>query len=267
MGILSQIGSALLNCISKPVDALCEWAKEPLKDREYRREEASKESEHKRNMDVLTAKKRVEHELRMSELNAEYELREKEKTLEVDLEVRRVREIEKAVAEIQEWRKSQELERMERTTAAIARYKEQLTKLNIEVINSIGNMQLDLKERAQKFVYEKAVQYKRLQDEATEEAMNDLIRIEEKFGDNERAKDILIRAVDTKMGNVIDTSTRFLEELNRDIVSLNQSIDRLTNQGQKFIESHLERFHIVDATSSLYITGDEKERLLLKNIN
>ncbi|MCV5289508.1 hypothetical protein OFB97_29655, partial [Escherichia coli] len=92
---------------------------------------------------------------------------------------------------------------------------EQLTKLNIEVINSIGNMQLDLKERAQKFVYEKAVQYKRLQDEATEEAMNDLIRIEEKFGDNERAKDILIRAVDTKMGNVIDTSTRFLEELNR----------------------------------------------------
>jgi len=156
---------------------------------------------------------------------------------------------------------------MERTTAAIARYKEQLTKLNIEVINSIGNMQLDLKERAQKFVYEKAVQYKRLQDEATEEAMNDLIRIEEKFGDNERAKDILIRAVDTKMGNVIDTSTRFLEELNRDIVSLNQSIDRLTNQGQKFIESNLERFHIVDATSSLYITSDEKERLLLKNIN
>ncbi|MCV5744222.1 hypothetical protein OFN42_28835, partial [Escherichia coli] len=101
-------------------------------------------------MDVLTAKKRAEHELRMSELNAEYELREKEKTLEVDLEVRRVREIEKAVAEIQEWRESQELERMERTTAAIARYKEQLTKLNIEVINSIGNMQLDLKERAQK---------------------------------------------------------------------------------------------------------------------
>ncbi|HBN3669914.1 TPA: hypothetical protein L2H37_005268 [Escherichia coli O25b:H4-ST131] len=46
-----------------------------------------------------------------------------------------------------------------------------------------------------------------------------------------------------------------------------RTFHRLTNQGQKFIESHLERFHIVDATSSLYITGDEKERLLLKNIN
>ncbi|BEC72766.1 hypothetical protein VEE57_44820 (plasmid) [Escherichia coli] len=42
MGIFSQIGSALLNCISKPVDALCEWAKSPLKDREYRREEAQR---------------------------------------------------------------------------------------------------------------------------------------------------------------------------------------------------------------------------------
>jgi hypothetical protein len=45
--------------------------------------------------------------------------------------------------------------------------------------------------------------------------MTDLLRIEDKFGNNERAKDILIKAVDTKMGNIITTSTRFLEELNR----------------------------------------------------
>ena len=87
--------------------------------------------------------------------------------------------------------------------------------------------------------------------------MNDFLRIEEKFGDNEKAKDILIRAVDTKMGNIIDTSTRFLEELNRDIVNLNESIDRLTNQGQKFIENHLERFHINDAASPLSLTVEK----------
>lgn len=97
--------------------------------------------------------------------------------------------------------------------------------------------------------------------------MNDFIRIEDKFGDNERAKDILIRAVDTKMGNIIHTSTRFLEELNRDIVSLNQSIDRLTNQGQKFIENHLERFHITDAGAPLSIASDGKTIPSLKDIN
>lgn len=251
MGLFSRIGGALLNCISKPVDVLCDWASEPLKARSYERSEAARESAHQRNMDTLTAQSRSEHEIRTKEMELEHELRAQEKELDVDLEVRRVREIEMAVAEIQEWKKEREFERMERTTAAIAHYLEQLTKLNVETINAIGHMQLELKERAQQLVYEKTIQYKELQDIAIEEAMNDFIRIEEKFGDNERAKDILIRAVDTKMGNIIDTSTRFLEELNRDIVSLNQSIDRLTNQGQKFIENHLERFHISDASSSL----------------
>ncbi|NOF41811.1 hypothetical protein [Vibrio cholerae] len=267
MSIFSRLGGALLNCISKPVDVLCELATEPLKNRSHERSEYSRESEHRRNMDILTAQKRSEHEIRVKEMELEHELRAKEKELDVDLEVRRVREIEKAVAEIQEWKKEKEFERMERTTAAIALYLEQLTKLNVETINAIGHMQLELKERAQQLVYEKTIQYKQLQDTAIEEAMNDFIRIEDKFGDNERAKDILIRAVDTKMGNIIDTSTRFLEELNRDIVSLNQSIDRLTNQGQKFIENHLERFHINDASESLSISRDGKTTLSLKDIN
>jgi hypothetical protein len=51
--------------------------------------------------------------------------------------------------------KEKEFERMERTTAAIALYLEQLTKLNVETINAIGHMQLELKERAQQLVYEK----------------------------------------------------------------------------------------------------------------
>lgn len=267
MGIFSRIGGALLNCISKPVDVLCEWASEPLKSKYHERSESSRESEHKRNMDTLTAQKRSEHEIRTKEMELEHELRAKEKELDVDLEVRRVREIEKAVAEIQEWKKEKEFERMERTTVAIALYLEQLTKLNVETINAIGHMQLELKERAQQLVYEKTIQYKQLQNTAIEEAMNDFIRIEDKFGDNERAKDILIRAVDTKMGNIIHTSTRFLEELNRDIVSLNQSIDRLTNQGQKFIENHLERFHITDAGAPLSIASDGKTIPSLKDIN
>jgi len=195
-------------------------------------------------------------------MELKHQLSSQEKELEVDLEVRRVREIEKAVAEIQEWKKDKEFERMERTTAAIALYLEQLTKLNVETINAIGHMQLELKERAQQLVYDKTIQYKELQDTAIEEAMNDFLRIEEKFGDNERAKDILIKAVDTKMGNIITTSTRFLEELNRDIVNLNESIDRLTNQGQRFIENHLERFHVSDVSSPLTLAAENKTKLI-----
>lgn len=267
MSWISQLGGALLSCISKPVEVLSDWASEPLKTRMHERNETALDSAHKRNMDVLTVKARSEHEIKMKAMELEHELRAKEKELDVDLEVRRVREIEKAVAEIQEWKKEKEFERMERTTAAIALYLEQLTKLNAETINAIAHMQLELKERAQKLVYEKTIQYKKLQDTAVEDAVNDFIKIEEKFTDNERVKDILFRAVDIKMSNIIDTSTRFLEELNRDIVSLNQSIDRLTNQGQKFIENHLQRFHITDTNSPLTLENGEKVIPPLKHIN
>ncbi|CDT23334.1 conserved hypothetical protein [Vibrio coralliirubri] len=262
MSWITKLGGVLRDCINKPVEVLCDWASEPLKGRAHERSESERDSAHRRNMETLTAQSRSEHELKSKELELEYELRSREKELEVDLDVRRVSEIERAVAEIQEWKKEKEFERMERTSAAIALYLEQLTKLNADTINAIGHMQLELKERAQQLVYDKTIQYKELQDIAIEEAMADFLRIEEKFGDNERAKDILIRAVDTKMGNIIDTSTRFLEELNRDIVSLNQSIDRLTNQGQKFIENHLERFHVTEGNSSLTYSDSSREKLI-----
>lgn len=269
MSWFSKFGSAVLDCVSKPIDVLCDWASEPLRTRAHDRSESEKDSEHKRNIEILTAQSKAEHEIRIQEKEFEHNLKNIEKELEVDLEVRRVREIEKTVAEIQEWKKEKEFERMERTTAAIALYLEQLTKLNVETINAIGNMQLELKARAQQLVYDKARQYKELQDIAMEDAINDFLRIEEKFGNNERAKDILTKAVDTKMGNIIATSTRFLEELNRDIVNLNESINRLTNQGQRFIENHLERFHVSNISSPLTLKKENDEKIILpkKDIN
>jgi hypothetical protein len=280
MTLMSKLGGALLDCISKPIDVLCDWASEPLKAKSHERDETSKSSEHKRNMEIITAQSRSEHEIRVREMELAHELNKKdkelaceinkknkalaqeEKELDVNLEIRRVTEIERASAEIQEWKKEKEFERMERTTAAIAHYLKQLTILNVETINAIGHMQLELKERAQQLVYDRTFQYKKLQDIAIEDAMNDILRIEDKFGSNERAKDILMKAVDTKLGNIIDTSTRFLEELNRDIVNLNESIDRLTQQGQKFIESHLERFHISDSSTVLSIADTSSENII-----
>ena len=43
MGWASRLGSALLGCISKPVEVLCDWASEPLKTRSHERGEALKD--------------------------------------------------------------------------------------------------------------------------------------------------------------------------------------------------------------------------------
>lgn len=254
MTFIKKLGNAVVDCISKPIDVLCEWASEPLKANSHEREEYSKQADHDRNMEATTAQARVHHEIKTREM-----------TLAVDLDVRRVREIESAIAEIQEWKKEKEFERMERTSAAIARYHEQLTKLNIETISAIGNMQLELKDRAQRLVYERSTQYKRLQSEAFEDAINDFQRIDSQFGDNERAKDILSRAADLKLSSILDASTRFIEELNRDIVKLNESIDSLTIQGQKFIENHLEHFHVSNVNSPLALEDNHNVKSISYN--
>ena len=61
--------------------------------------------------------------------------------------MKRVKEIELAIAEIDEWKKDKEFERMKKTTEAIMSYQEQLTKLNVNASNAIGHMQLELRER------------------------------------------------------------------------------------------------------------------------
>jgi len=76
--------------------------------------------------------------------------------------------------------------------------------------------------------------------------MVDLEKIESNFSNNEIAKNILTKAVDKKLSNIIDTAQNFLIELNNDIKLLNQSINLLTERGQSFIESHLSHFHVAE---------------------
>lgn len=247
MSWLTKLGGALVDCISKPIDAICEWATEPLEGRRHERSESSKASSHSRDV-----------ELQESRIKAESEAKINEKEAEVDLEIKRVKGIEIAIAEIDEWKKDKEFERMKKTTEAIMNYQEQLTKLNVNAINAIGHMQLELRERAQKLVYEKTIQYKELQDMAMVDAIADLQKIEDQFSDNDRTKDILTNAVDKKLANIIDTANNFLLELNRDIRSLNEGISLLAEKGQSFIENHLDRFSI-PPEKLIENTKDEKE--------
>lgn len=248
MSWLNKLGGALIDCVNKPIDALCEWVTEPLESRRHNRSESARASVHQREV-----------ELQESRIKAESEAKIREKEAEVEHEVKRVKEIQQAIAEIDEWKKDKEFERMKKTTEAIMSYQEQLTKLNVNAINAIGHMQLELRERAQSLVYEKTIQYKELQDLAMQDAIADLQRIEDQFADNDRAKDILTSAVDKKLANVIDTAQNFLLELNRDIKSLNEGINLLADKGQSFIENHLDHFHI---SNSMLLENDDQEKLI-----
>jgi hypothetical protein len=224
MSFFSKLGGMfdkLDDIIYEPIKLVTDWAREPLKN-----------NEHKRSLEKLKLEKRINSEIRMSE-----------ESLKTDLEIKRETEKVRIITEIDEWKKDQEFSRMQKVSESIIKFQSELTKINVDAINEIGNMQLELREKAQNLVYSKTIKYKELQDIAMKDAMVDLKKIDDEFGHNKTAKNILIKAVDARLSNIIDTAHNFLLELNNDIRSLNKNIDLLTSSGQKFIERHLDQFN------------------------
>ena len=238
MGFLSALKS-IGNIVTKPIELLTDWGREPLKGRE-----------HSRSMERETNSINANAKIERDKLELESKLRIQEQESETNLAIRKETEVHRVISEIDELQKDKDFQRMKLVSESIMKYQEELTKLNVNAINAIGNMQLELREKAQDLVYSKTVRYKELQDKAIEEAGEDLEKILLKFPDNERAQDIMIKAVDKRLSNIIDTAQNFLLELNEDIKLLNKSINSLAEGGQKFIEKHLDNFHQIPNNSN-----------------
>jgi len=242
MGFFRKFGGAVIDLVKAPFDALGDIIREP-----------SKRWDHQRSENSLSNSFNREKESK----ELEFEHQKKLKELEVELSIKEKTGVSLALVEIEELKKDKEHERMIKTSESIKKYLEELTKLKTETIKSIGEMHLELKEKAQDLVYRKTVQYKNMQDEALANAMDELTMIEERFSNNEQAKSILISAVDSKLSNIINTAHNFLMELNRDIENLNNDISFLTKNGQSFIENHLNRISVIGGISNGCIENDD----------
>ena len=187
MGFLNVLGK-LGDVIMKPIDLMVDWGKEPLKNREHKRDL-------ERESNSVNTKARIEKE----KIELESKLKQQEKELDTDLAIKKQTEVHRILSEIDELQKDKDFQRMKLVSESIMKYQEELTKLNVNAINAIGNMQLELREKAQNLVYNKTVKYKELQDKAINEASDDLEKILEKFPDNERVQDIMIKAVDKRL--------------------------------------------------------------------
>lgn len=232
--------------IYEPIKLVTDWAREPLKERENRRQ-----------MTRDQHSVQVESDAKMKQASHAANLDMAQKKLDADLEIKRKTDVQRILVEIDELRKDKELVRMKAVSDAIMQYQEHLTRLNVNAINAIGCMQLDLREKAQNLVYEKTIKYKELQDSAHLQAVSEVERIEERFSGNEAAKMILYKSVDIRLANIISTAQNFLLELNNDIAVLNKSINLLTERGQTFIEDHLSQFHVVSSGGLLGVVSQK----------
>lgn len=234
--------------IYEPIKLITDWAREPLKTREHKRDL-------ERETNIINTNAKLERE----KLELESNLRNQELELQANLSIKKETEVHRIISEIDELQKDKDFQRMKLVSESIMKYQKELTTLNVNAINAIGTMQLELREKAQDLVYNKTIRYKELQDKAIHEAGEDLEKILEKFPDNERMQDILIKAVDKRLSNVIDTAQNFLLELNEDIKLLNKSINSLAEGGQKFIEKHLDNFHQSANNSPLRLIERKEE--------
>lgn len=235
MGIIGSIWKA----ITGPIGVLEDWANEPLKRWEHARKEESKDRDVERRIREQTGVEEVKSRLQK-------ELDENRASLEIRMQT----EIIRINAETEQWRKDREFERMRNVAEAIAHYQERLTTLNVNTVRAIGEMDIELRSKAQSLILEKTREYREIQDQASANAEKEFERIIEKFSGNERVLNIMISNSEKKLASIIDSTTKFLEELSIDIQNMNANIDRLTRLGHEHVLSQLDRLNPIALQAS-----------------
>lgn len=237
--------------ITAPIDVLTNWAEEPLKNWENKRDQENKDKELERDIrrqtlqSELEIKTQTEIERRNAETRQWEENQDAARKIEMqktqtELQIRMQTEIDRLNAETRQWEEDQDAARRIKLLDAFKKYQEELMDMNTNAIRAIGDMNLDLKRKAQNLVLEKIKEYKALQDEAQKQAIEEVCMIEEKYADNERVKGMLINAMETKLVGIMNNCTSLISELSEDIKEMNKSINMLTSKGQEHIQQVLQ---------------------------
>ncbi|MBP5368024.1 MAG: hypothetical protein J6Z01_06215 [Bacteroidales bacterium] len=264
MDIVSGVGEVL----SAPVKVLSDWASEPLKAFQANRDRKDKDKEVERKIreaDALskihqaeqaatvenqiiqeTKKGKIISEIKVEEAKKLSQISIAKKESEADLQIKMQTEVNRISVEIEEMQKDRQFERMKKVTEAIAKYKKDLTDLNINTIRAIGDMDLDLRQKAQNLVLEKTKEFMAIQEAEIEKAGNKFLEIEEKFA-GKPSYDAMIMATQTKLASVIEITDNFMKQLNEQIVKMTDNINVLMQGGQEFITRQLDRFNTIQS--------------------
>ena len=143
-------------------------------------------------------------------------------------------------AEIDAMIAEQESKRRDQLVESIKRYQVDLAMATKDIVNSIGMMSIELRREANALIMEKTQEYRQLQDEATNNAMQRLDDINQRFASNERVRLRMEDSVMNQMDAVVDAANEFIKELAVDFKRLNQNTDDLMRMGMQNVNKYLE---------------------------
>ncbi|MBQ5872941.1 MAG: hypothetical protein IIW58_02210 [Bacteroidales bacterium] len=230
MGITSVIGK-VFKAVTSPLGVLENWANEPLKRWENNRQQQNADREVERRIREQTGVESVKSQLRREE--AEHQ---------ASLEIKMQTDIARINAETEQWAKDEEFARNKELMEAAMKFRERSSELMTNIVKELGNMNLELREKAQNLILEKTREYEALQDEAQAKAEEEFVRIEEKFAGKGRVYDIMVTASEKKLIGVMDATAEFIANLKEDIKAMNQNIDLLTTSGHNHMNKMIDSF-------------------------
>lgn len=227
MAIIGKIFKA----VTSPLGVLEDWATEPLKRYENKRQQENADREVERRIREQTGVESVKSKLRREEADHQASLEIKMKT-----------DIARINAETEQWVKDEEFARNKELMAAAMEFRKQSSELMTDIVRELGNMNLELRAKAQNLILEKTREYEALQDEAQAKAEKDFERIEEKFAGKGRIYDTMVTAAEKKLIGVMDATAEFIASLKDDIKDMNKNIDMLTASGHNHMNKMIDSF-------------------------
>lgn len=203
-----------------PVKTICNYIEEPLHALHAKRDRANEQ--HTADIQMQMRK----HEEKLKRENAR-------EAAELDLEMRRLyAEMDAVIAQ-------QEDQRRDKLVESIKRYQIELATASRDIVNSIGIMSLELRERANDMVRENTEKYKQMQSDAMKEADDRLMMIQERYANNERIRIRMEDSVMAQMDSIIDTASKFISELAEDIKRMNANTDELMRLQMESVNTYL----------------------------
>lgn len=197
--------------IYKPVESITEWTKEPLK-----------RWQHKRDME--TVKNAAEVEAYSARQAAE---------LAVDQR--------KWNAEIDELIADNQAKRNEQMVDSLKRYQIELANATKDIVESLGLMSLELRRQANNLLEEKTMEYKKIQDDAKRQSIEELKEVKEMFfKDDPDTYKIMVNNIMAERRAMVDVAQKFMIELSEDFKRLNNNTDDLLKMGMNNVNKYLE---------------------------
>ena len=251
MSFISSVWKAL----AAPGDILTDWAAEPLKRWENKREQENKDRDVEREIKKQTGVEEVHSRLKREEASHEAELQIKMQT-----------EIDRIKAETAVWEKDENIRQGKEILDAITSFYKELKAFKEEGLSVIFNSGIDSRKRAHELVEERMRRYNALIKEAEDDYEKDMVRAL-KFEKNEKIFDSLLSIANKKEASVTDTCRDLIKGLNVDLERMIENIDSIGKEEEKFLHSVADEYgrRLLDTLAQDQIGNTPKNQIGNKN--